>query len=266
MSSNWKWYYVALLLLVIPAAMFAAGWYVERVWAWLIAMGLLAVWLITAGYLITKVPRGLLITERNTMSLARFQAVLWTVLILGAFLVAAIWNVRHGETNPLSIAIPSQLLAVIGISATSLVGSNIVTSVKESKPADPVVATDTLQKMGVLADGENVAPQAANPLLLENSGTVLARGQMVAKPELKDASWADLFNGDQTGNAAVLDLGKVQMFYFTLVLVLAYGVAVGKLFYAAGAITSLPVLDPGMVALLGISQAAYLTNRAVPRA
>lgn len=265
MSSNWKWYHVALLLLVIPAALFAAGWYVERVWAWLIVMGLLIAWLIIAGYLITKMPRGLLITERYTMSLARFQAILWTVLVLGAFLVAAIWNVRHGVANPLSIGIPSELLAVIGISATSLVGSNIVTSVKESKPADPAVATDTLQKMGVLPPNVAVTPNAANALLLEDSGVVLARGQMVAKRNLQDASWADLFKGDQTSNAAVLDLGKVQMFYFTLILVLAYAVAVGKLFYAAGAIQSLPVLDPAMVGLLGISQAAYLTNRAVPR-
>jgi hypothetical protein len=79
-----------------------------------------------------------------------------------------------------------------------------------------------------------------------------------------DARLADLFQGDEIGNAAHLDLGKVQMLFFTLILVLAYGVALANLFTKATPIVMLPALDGGMVALLGISHAGYLLNKAVP--
>jgi hypothetical protein len=53
--------------------------------------------------------------------------------------------------------------------------------------------------------------------------------------------------------------------YFTIVLVLAYVVALGTGFATSGArISGLPALDSSMVALLGISHAGYLTHKAIP--
>ena len=55
------------------------------------------------------------------------------------------------------------------------------------------------------------------------------------------------------------------MFYFTLILVFAHGVQLGSLFLdSSGIIEKLPVLSAGMLALLAISHAGYLTNKAVP--
>lgn len=52
-----------------------------------------------------------------------------------------------------------------------------------------------------------------------------------------------MFKGDELSNAAQLDLGKVQMFYFTLVLVFPYGVQLDTLFLdSSGAVENLPVL------------------------
>jgi hypothetical protein len=73
-----------------------------------------------------------------------------------------------------------------------------------------------------------------------------------------------MFKGDEVTDCSQLDLGKIQMFYFTLVLVLAYGVQLGSLFLAGQFFESMPVLDSGMVALLGISHAGYLGNKATP--
>ncbi len=54
------------------------------------------------------------------------------------------------------------------------------------------------------------------------------------------------------------------MFYFTLILVFAYGVQLGSLFLdSSGVVENLPVLSTGMLALLAISHAEYLTNKAV---
>ena len=49
---------------------------------------------------------GLLIDERNRMSLSRLQMVLWMLVIVSAFPAAAIGNVRLGVDDPLAIAIP----------------------------------------------------------------------------------------------------------------------------------------------------------------
>jgi hypothetical protein len=75
-----------------------------------------------------------------------------------------------------------------------------------------------------------------------------------------------MFTGDETANGSHLELGKIQMFFFTFVLVMAYAVALGSLFLnSSGKIDSFPVFDAGMIALLGISHAGYLVNKAVPR-
>ena len=55
------------------------------------------------------------------------------------------------------------------------------------------------------------------------------------------------------------------MFYFTIVLVLAYAVALGMAFASSFArISKLPAVDSVWVALLGISHAGYLTHKAIP--
>lgn len=57
------------------------------------------------------------------------------------------------------------------------------------------------------------------------------------------------------------------MFFFTLLVVFAYGRAIAIGFDSAGErIDSLPVLSAGMLALLAISHAGYLANKAVPAA
>ncbi len=71
----------------------------------------------------TGLKLGLLIDARNRLSLSRMQIIFWTILILSSLLVAALGNVNLGEVSPLSIKIPPEVLGLIGISATSLVGA-----------------------------------------------------------------------------------------------------------------------------------------------
>ena len=55
------------------------------------------------------------------------------------------------------------------------------------------------------------------------------------------------------------------MFLFTVVLVLAYGLAVADMFdKTQGTFASLPAIDDGVVTLLAISHAGYLTRKALP--
>jgi hypothetical protein len=56
----------------------------------------------------------------------------------------------------------------------------------------------------------------------------------------------------------------VQVFLFTLIVVFAYAAEVGAMLYSTRVISALPELSTGIVALLGISHAGYLTAKAVP--
>ncbi|MDO3412389.1 hypothetical protein QWJ34_21675 [Saccharibacillus sp. CPCC 101409] len=71
---------------------------------------------------------GLLVNERNIMSLSRFQTVLWTLLLLSAFYTAAALRV-YGLPNPysaLDIVMDWHLWALMGISITSLVTAPLI--------------------------------------------------------------------------------------------------------------------------------------------
>lgn len=61
-------------------------------------------------------------------------------------------------------------------------------------------------------------------------------------------------------------MSKVQMFFFTIIIILAYAAALGTMFGTARptGIDAFPALNESVVALLGISQAGYLTYKAVP--
>jgi hypothetical protein len=80
----------------------------------------------------------------------------------------------------------------------------------------------------------------------------------------KDARFLDLFQGEEQGNFMHLDLAKLQLFYFTLIVVGAYMIGVASLLTKSQRyITSLPGMDAGVIALIGVSHAGYLSNKAV---
>ncbi len=221
-----RWHTVSQLLIIVAIAVVgvaAPAWQMNELLTWLIIVALFLAFLFVVGHGITGRLQGLLIDERNKMSLSRLQLVLWTLVILSGLLTVALSNIGRGGAMPLAIVIPTQVWVLMGISTTSLVGS---------------------------------------PLLKSNK---MAAGKIKVRQDLNDAEVADLFRGEENSNCNTLDLAKVQMFFFTLVLVLAYAVLLGSLFvHTTGPIAGLPDIDPSMTTLLGISHAGYLANKAVP--
>jgi hypothetical protein len=67
------------------------------------------------------------------------------------------------------------------------------------------------------------------------------------------------------GNTAYVDVSKLQMFYFTVIAIIAYAYALysalDNIYPQAG--FALPVPSDALVALMGISHAAYLTGKTV---
>src|SRR6266567_8917136 len=108
-TSKWKLWHTLSLLGIIVATVLVGLLipFTLRLWAWLATLGLLTLFAAIAGQGITGNWRGALIDGRNKMSLSRLQTALWTLVILSAFLTAALVNIRSGQADPLSIAIPT---------------------------------------------------------------------------------------------------------------------------------------------------------------
>ena len=239
-QGNWNWYHTVglagLIVLIFGVGLGLVGENIVR--KWVFTMLSMLAFVLVAGDGITGRPGGAFIDERKKISLSRLQLLLWTVLILSAYFAAALSNIEvavamsgEGLSSALGVAIPKEIWVLLGISAASFVGSPIIKSTKRDK--------DTTKTAG-------------------------AEGQLVCNAELKDARWSDMFTGEETGNSKVLDLGKVQMFFFTLIVLLVYGYALRFALTAEPPITEFPAVDQSMLALLGISHTAYLSYKAAP--
>ena len=75
--------------------------------------------------------------------------------------------------------------------------------------------------------------------------------------------------GETNANDRVLDIARVQMFYFTWIALLMYTYLLVDTFVKAGStaeaygIDSLPPVSGGLIALLGISHTAYLAKKRI---
>jgi hypothetical protein len=190
---------------------------------WLLILALMIATLVLIGFGVAGRVWGVLIDSRNALSLSRLQLVVWTALVLSAYLAAVLTRLAAGEPNPLAVAVPETLWWLMGISTTSLVGTPLIRSSKAT------------------------------------------RGLIVAKAAPSEARWTDLFKGEEAGNADLPDMGKIQMFYFTVIIVIAYVLALARAFQGGSPLTQLPPVDASMLALLGISHAGYLVNKGVPQ-
>lgn len=293
----WGKQHTVLLLVIIPAAAVLVSWFVtDARTAWVMVVVLLTLWGLLAGVARLHLVRGLFIDKRNKVSLSKLQAFIWTVIVVGAFLVAGLANTRLEEDEPLLLAVPEELWIVMGISLTSLLGSPLIKATKAAKVIDDKYAKTKLEQAQVLpapsptttpepiaatgsttpeTDAITPAPEtpAASTTELERAGgnilkqgeNVHAEGALEVNPTSKQSSWGDMFDGEEIGNFTEIDLGKVQMFYFTLILAVTYALAVGRMFSVGGPFNELPSLDDSMIALLAISHGAYLANKTVPR-
>ena len=197
----------------------------STLFAWVLIAALMALFTIVAGHGVTGIGRGVLIDDRHRLSLSRLQMMLWGILVLSGYMAAALSNIGRGMGSPLDVAIPSELLLSMGISTASLVVAPVALSYKHRRRP----------------------------------------GRIATLPNPACSHMSDLFRGEEMSDHEDLDLGKVQMFLFTVVLIVGYALALGDQFAGQeGMISSLPTVDSAVVSLLAISHAGYLTKKAIP--
>ncbi|HEY4642504.1 MAG TPA: hypothetical protein VII75_14265 [Thermoanaerobaculia bacterium] len=207
--------------------------------------------MIAVGVSVTHRYWGILINERNVMSLSRFQAVLWTVLILADYATILLGRAWQGMSlvDAKDLLRPD-LLSLMGISYASAVGTSIVNANKAGKPT-PASAVAEAQT--------NLNDDAGN--------FTAAQGVMYKNKDVSDANVGDMFQGDELADAHTTDLSKVQMFFFTIVSAVVFLGTADAMFTNMKSIGDvlIPQLPENLIALMGISHAAYLGNKAVTR-
>lgn len=265
--------------LLIGVALGSAYWLTDAQWAWAINVVLLAALCLLLGMWIMKLPLGIFITQRNLMSLSRLQVVCWTLIIFSGLVVVAMQRLHHyvkdpssitcvaqsqqsqqpqppqqpqqspaNTCDPLSITVDPKLWAVLGISFASFVGTPVILNGKTQDTPSPN------------------AVQAASLVLKEPATQIQqdAMGKVYANPSPQDARVSDIFEGDEIGNTAYVDVSKFQMFVLTVLLLGIYSSDMWQ--FLGGDIKSLnhlPPFTPSMLQLLALSHAGYLTFKAV---
>ena len=285
----WRWFHtfalIVIVFVIILIGTFFLPWPLVKgsssssLITWWVMLVLLTLFVLILGHGTTGRFVGVLIDQRNKISLSRLQLVTWTIVILSALITAAFWNLINSKVSPLGIALPSEVWLLLGISTATLVGSPLILSNKTKTVANQGELQQQLllkaREQNVSADptllpNQALASDATNPAIitdLKNKLHVDVLGQVPRNTQPEKASVADLFQGDEVGNFSQLDMSKVQLFLFTLVLVLTYASALGTMFANADpikGIASFPILDQSMIVLLGISHAGYLSFKAIP--
>ncbi|MDO8463783.1 MAG: hypothetical protein Q7S46_00805 [Gallionella sp.] len=90
-----------------------------------------------------------------------------------------------------------------------------------------------------------------------------AKGLLHVRKEPKDAEWKDIFTKEISGESDLIDLSKLQMFFFTITVIFAYAAALNNLMQQPDLIenpfgVALPLFSSSLVVLLGISHGGYL--------
>lgn len=261
-------------------------------YTWLLVAAVMLVGLVCTGWALGKGAAGILIDPAtNMMTLARFQVVVWTWLVLSAFVTVAlgrVWDAysHKGEgyctspvvveeqvtcADPLGVQLPPLLWALMGISITTAVGSPLLKTNKQQKTAED----DRLRKQAALKSsaGGVAAPAATFRNVLDARKKISPEifkavdenaGALIKKASWREAAFSDLFNGDEVGTFGYVDVARVQACFFTLVACVAYAVTLwGAMATSTMAgFTAFPDLPSGLIAVIGISHTGYLSSDA----
>jgi Neprosin/Neprosin activation peptide len=260
--ANYRWACLTILFIGLLAA--CGAWITTGAWShsvssvpaqWLAVEATLLGLCVLSGYAVNKRPDGILIDEENRISLGRIQWVAWFVILMGGFFTESIWNISLGQSFP---TIQKELLELLGIvTGSAVTGSLIVDSKKNAT---------------------NAPPPPINPQI----GTPTQKGAIDCNVDPVEASWADLYLGDEVATRNVVDVSRLQKLVVTVLLVMTYvellwgklggilnagaGAAGGKTASTiVGHFASMPNVDSNFLWLLGISHAAYLAYKATPK-
>ena len=207
---------------------------------------------------------GALVDGRGKYSLARLQILLWTALIIGGYFVIALPKLGF-------ITIPNDVLGLLGVTlgstvvSTAIKANQMLTGQTEDEEQRHRTIAESAQNelLGLLGveRPENLSMDEKAVLLdnLSQDELVELNRQVEAK---RKPSWIDIFSQEQKGKEHLIDVGKLQMFAWTVAALVIYSaILIDQLALPPEEVqklTELPNVTGTILALMGISQAAYL--------
>lgn len=250
---RWGWFTILFLLLLVACAIWIAhGGLVRLKWPWFAVMAILVGMSMYAGCMINGRIDGILIDDRNRISLSRFQWVMWLVILLGGYFVEAVWNAAHFVDFP---TMDPRLYVLLGIVSGTAVASNLIVENKKTPGAAREIAH-------ALPGGPAAAPAGA-PAVVAGLGPDPVQGAMDVNASPADASWSELFMGEQAANRYVVDISRLQKLIITVLLGIAYLTWLcNDLTDPKAAGMNMPSITDTFVWLLGLSNGAYLAAKA----
>lgn len=112
------------------------------------------------------------------------------------------------------------------------------------------------------ADARALFERATRDLARIDDATRNKIGVIYRNESPEQASWLDIFRGDEISNYQVVQVSKIQMFFFTIAIVLSYAVLLWALMSNAEAMSGpsldLPEFSDTLNGLLALSHAGYL--------
>ncbi len=95
-----------------------------------------------------------------------------------------------------------------------------------------------------------------------------SQGLLHKNSDPSEASWADLFRGEEISNWRLIDMSKVQMLFFTVVVIAAYAAALSSMLRDVATLRTLvglafPDFSPTLNSLLAISHGTYLSVKTI---
>jgi hypothetical protein len=271
---------------IITGSILYTGWFLIRIlsirWCWGVAMILSLFLLATVGCLVNQRFAGALIDEYNCMSLSRFQMILWTLIILSAIAVVLLARIQPAMSLefPFGVDIDWRLLALMGISVTSAAGAVLGNKVKTERKPSPTAKISFAARLKARREGKTFE-ETLNKLMKSRPDETVT--DLAKKDEVKevvnprsdgtkhkngspaDATFSDIFHGDEITDFQSLSLAKVQNFYFTVVAVVIYAALLFMALPGYGAEKfPFPGLPDILLGLIAISHGGYLGDKFLP--
>ncbi len=180
----------------------------------------------------TKKPLGILIDARSKISLSQFQLALWTWLFLSTTLAVAFAN------HTMNIEWDSSLWALLGISVSSGVGALMVKHVKMGEPFPERI------------------PEGDLPVELTT------KGLLHVEKDGKTTNFLNIFQAEEVSElengTPIVDITKVQMFFFTIVGIVGYIQALWEPFIVTDdEVTKIPILTASLTTITSLSKRSY---------
>ena len=130
-----------------------------------------------------------------------------------------------------------------------------------------MLATNATQDKNAAIKDRDEKKKALETAEKDHTAITEAQGRLHRNADPSEASWVDFFRGEEISNYKLVDMSKVQMMFFTVVVIAAYVASIAVMLKGNGLLakdgTSFPPFGDTLNALLGISHGTYLSVKAM---